>query len=136
MTYHFGMCSEPSPGTPGPQVDPTLGWLSLPAMRFPNEYVWLIFFSSMDIMLTWAILMRGGREVNPIADQIISIWGLTGAILFKFSLMLLVVIVCEVVARQRESLARGLAWTAVVMSALPVCYSLLLLVLHTAQHNQ
>lgn len=41
-------------------------------MRFQNEYVWFVFFSAMDVMLTWVILWRGGREVNPIADRVIT----------------------------------------------------------------
>ncbi len=141
MMYNAGMGSEstqrqpqrsdPRGASPG---DPAaLGWLSLPAMRYPNAYVWLIFFSAMDVMLTWAILARGGREVNPLANEVIEAWGLNGAIIFKFSLMLLVVIVCEVVARSRAPLARTLAWAAVFISAIPVCYSLGLLLAHTLQ---
>ncbi|HVP74186.1 MAG TPA: DUF5658 family protein, partial [Phycisphaerales bacterium] len=98
----------------------TVGWLSLPEMRYQNQYVWFVFFSALDIMLTWAILRRGGREVNPVADQIIDMWGLTGAILFKFSLTMLVVIVCEVVGRKRLSTGTWLATTAMVVSAIPV----------------
>src|SRR5687767_11346014 len=89
----------PPPPPPAPEDGP-LGWLSMPEMRYPSDYVWFIFFSSLDIMLTWAILSRGGSEVNPIADEVIDIWGLPGAIIFKFSLTVLVIIVCEVVARQ------------------------------------
>jgi hypothetical protein len=125
--------SEP-PQTSGRATGPHhagVGWLSLPAMRHPNAYVWLVFFSAMDIMLTWAILARGGSEVNPIADSVIMAWGLNGAITFKFSLMLLVIIVCEVVARSREKVARTLAWAAVIISATPVFYSLGLLLIHT-----
>jgi len=99
-------------------------------MRFQNEYVWFVFFSAMDIMLTWVILWRGGREVNPIADRVIAAWGLTGAILFKFCLAVLVIVACEVVARQRVPLARWLAVTAVAVSSLPVFYSLILLLRH------
>jgi hypothetical protein len=113
----------------------TVGWLSLPEMRYQNQYVWFVFFSALDIMLTWAILRRGGREVNPVADQIIDMWGLTGAILFKFSLTMLVVIVCEVVGRKRLSTGTWLATTAMVVSAIPVLYSLVLLMMHTLQNG-
>jgi hypothetical protein len=123
----------PEPRRSSAGEDAPLGWLSLPAMRHPNAYVWLLFFSALDVMLTWAILSRGGREVNPIADQVIMAWGLNGAILFKFSLMLLVIIVCEVVARTREPLSRALSRAAVIISAIPVCYSLSLLLIHTLQ---
>ena len=119
--------------TDGETIQQTVHWLSLPEMRFQNQYVWFVFFSALDIMLTWAILSRGGREVNPIADQVIQLWGLNGAIVFKFSITVLVVLVCEVVARQRYAMALGLAITSVVVSSIPVFYSLLLLTVHTMQ---
>lgn len=111
----------------------TIGWLSLPEMRFQNAYVWFVFFSALDIMLTWAILRRSGREVNPLADAVIQAWGLNGAIIFKFSLTVLVVIVCEVVARKQYGTARKLSMAAVVISAMPVTWSMFLLLIHTLQ---
>lgn len=107
------------------------GLFTLPQMRYPNAYVWFLFFSSLDIMLTWAILSRGGTEVNPIADAVIKLWGLVGAIVFKFSLMMFVIVVCEVVGRTHSRRALLLIWLAVIVSAVPVVYSLGLLALHT-----
>jgi hypothetical protein len=123
-----GRAASPAPAAPMP---PTVGWLSLPPLRYPNQYVWFVFFSALDIMLTWAILERGGREVNPLAHVIIDAWGLNGAIAFKFSLTILVIIVCEITARERLGLARMLSITAIIISAMPVLYSLALLVVHT-----
>lgn len=104
---------------------------SLPQMRYSNAYTWFLFFSSLDIMLTWAILSRSGTEVNPLAAAVINIWGLPGAIVFKFSLMMFVIVVCEVVGRMHDRRARFLIWLAVSVSSVPVVYSLGLLVLHT-----
>lgn len=101
-----------------------------PEMRHQSAYVWLIFFSSLDIMLTWAILRRGGEEVNPIARQVIDMWGLHGAIVFKFALMLFVIVSCEVISRRREHVGRRLSWVAVGISAFPVVYSFGLLIDH------
>ncbi len=101
-----------------------------PEMRHQSAYVWLIFFSSLDIMLTWAILRRGGEEVNPIARQVIGMWGLHGAIVFKFALMLFVIVSCEVISRRREHVGRRLSWVAVGISAFPVVYSFGLLIDH------
>jgi len=120
-----------TPATSPAEAEP--GWLSLPAMRFPNAYTWFVFFSALDIMLTWAILQRGGREVNPIADRVIDMWGLPGAILFKFGLTILVVIACEVTARKKPRMGFGLAIIAMCVSAVPVFYSLMLLLLHTIE---
>ncbi|MFO0827925.1 MAG: DUF5658 family protein [Phycisphaerales bacterium] len=108
--------------------------LSVPPMRYQSEYVWLIFFASLDIMLTWAILRRGGEEVNPMARLIIEWWGLNGAIAFKFALMLFVIVSCEIAGRRRDRAGLMLARTAVAISAAPVVYSLGLLVDHFLIH--
>ena len=105
-------------------------WLGLPAMRYPDEYVWFVLFSSMDIMLTWVILNIDGQEANPIAAIVIEAWGLLGAIVFKFSLMLVVVLACEIVGRSRPRAARALAIIAVLVSAMTVFYAIALLAMH------
>ncbi len=99
-------------------------------MRYQSAYLWFVFVSSLDIMLTWAILQRDGTEVNPLAARVIEMWGLPGAIGFKFSLMLFVILVCEWVGRLRDPLARKLVVTATVVSAMPVIWSLSLLLAH------
>ena len=113
------------------EPEPPVGLTQMPHMRYPNEYVWFVFFSSLDIMLTWAILHRGGSEVNPVAALVIDMWGLPGAIAFKFSLTLMVVLVCEVVGRERDRVGRRLSRLAIAISCLPVIYSLGLLTAHT-----
>lgn len=115
---------------PGQAEATSLAAVGAPEMRYQSAYVWLIFFSSLDIMLTWAILRRGGEEVNPVAKQIISLWGLHGAIVFKFALMLFVIVSCEVIGRRRDKAGRRLAYLAVAISAFPVTYSFALLVDH------
>jgi hypothetical protein len=119
------------PGQPGDPREQSLGWLGQPPMRYPNAYVWFVFVSSLDIMLTWAILARDGTEVNPLARIVIDAYGLPGAIVFKFSLMLFVILVCEVIGRQRDRSGQILAWLAVSVSSLPVAWSLVLLTAHT-----
>ncbi len=99
-------------------------------MRYQNAYIWFIFVSSLDIMLTWVILRKGGVEVNPVAEQVISAWGLPGAIGFKFALMLFVIISCEIVGRSRDALARKLILLGILISSFPVVWSTTLLLLH------
>ncbi len=106
------------------------GLLDLPEMRFPELYVWLLFVSSLDIMLTWVILRDGGEEVNPVARLVIDAWGLNGAILFKFGLILFVIISCEVVSRVRPRVAHLLIWFGVLISSFPPVWSVTLLVMH------
>ena len=107
-----------------------LGFAHSPEMHFQNAYVWIIFVSSLDIMLTWRILDRGGMEVNPLAALVIDAWGMQGAIAFKYALMMWVILACEFLARMKGNAGRLLAYTAVVVSATPVVWSLFLLALH------
>ena len=104
--------------------------ISVPEMRYQTSYILFVFVSSMDIMLTWLILLRGGSEVNPIAKLVIDAWGLPGAIGFKFALSLFVIISCEVVGRKRDRLGRALITAGILISGFPVVWSLTLLTLH------
>lgn len=104
-----------------------LGFAHTPEMHFQTAYVWIIFISSLDIMLTWKILDHGGIEVNPLAASVIDAWGMQGAVAFKFALMMWVIVVCEILARLRRSAGKFLAYTAIIVSASPVLWSLALL---------
>src|SRR5262249_30759008 len=50
-------------------LSPALGYWRVmskpgnPPVRYPNEYVWLVFVSALDVMLTWVVLSTGGGEV-------------------------------------------------------------------------
>ncbi len=106
-------------------------FFSLPSLRFQEQYVWLMFFAGMDVMLTWYILERhGGEEVNPVAKRVIDSWGLWGAIGFKFSLLLFVIIASEWIARESLKVAKFLVWFALTISSFPVLYSTTLLIYH------
>ncbi len=108
-----------------------LSFARSPEMRFQNAYVWFIFFSSLDIMLTWKILEIDGVEVNPVAALVIDAWGMQGAVAFKFALVMWVIVMCELLARLRMSTGKAIAIAAICLSALPVVWSLVLLTLHT-----
>ena len=96
---------------------------SMPEMIYQNLYLWFILVSSMDIMLTWRILRGGGHEVNPVAKLVIDSWGLPGAILFKFALMLFVIVACEIIGRKQPHTGRILIIIAISISSLPVVWS-------------
>ena len=96
----------------------------MPALRYQDEYVWLIFLAGMDVMLTWYILERHqGLELNPVAKIVIDAWGLWGAIGFKFSLVLFVILACEWISRDKLSVGKFLIWFALIVSSAPVIYS-------------
>lgn len=118
----FNARMDPQPKRPG--------FLSLPAMLHENAYIAFVFFSCCDIVLTWVILRKGGTEVNPVAAVVIRDWGLSGAVGFKFSLTLFVIVLCEVISRIRPRTGRALAIASVLVSASPVVWSGVLLTRH------
>lgn len=95
-------------------------------MLFPDFYVWYVFASALDVMVTYAILEHfNGWEVNALAARLVERYGHWGLILLKFSSVVVVIGVCELVGRARPRLGRGLAIAAIVMGALPVGIGLL-----------
>ena len=101
-----------------------LGWLSLPAMRYPRPYAWFVVVSALDIVFTWTVLLLGGKEVNAIADMVIAFAGAKGIIIYKFCLVVLVIVLCEVIGRRRNKVAKRLAEWSVALTAIPVVMSI------------
>ena len=114
-------------------------WRSLPQMRYQNAYVWIVFFSFMDVLLTWVILLFGedaAVEINPVARLVIEGWGdldgfgMAGASGLKFTLVVLAIVICEIVGRSSDRKGRWLAWVLAVIAAVPVVWSLGLLLMN------
>ena len=104
------------------------GWVSLPQMRYQNSYVWLVLVSALDVMLTLVVLVGlDGYEVNPVAAAVIHHKGFVWAVVFKFAIVLLVILICEAIGRLDDRTGRALAKAAVLISALPVVYTFALL---------
>jgi hypothetical protein len=101
-----------------------------PHVRYPDQYVWFVFVSALDLMLTWIVLHFGGREANGIANTILQRFGLVGFVIFKFGLVVLVICLCEVIGRRNDRVARRIASFAVAVTCLPVLLSIVLLVTH------
>ena len=95
-----------------------LGFLR--AASYPTAYALFVVFSSLDVLFTWAILYRHGRELNAIADWVIRVSQLPGLCAFKFSMVVLVVLICEMVGRRQPETGARLARWAVILSAFPV----------------
>jgi hypothetical protein len=96
-------------------------------MLYQNRYVWFIFISSLDLMLTWVILYFGGREVNPLAQHILRHFGLYGMVAFKLSLVLLVILLCEGIGRRSPTAGQWLASASIMLASVPVLLSFFLL---------
>ncbi len=105
-----------------------IGWFAIPPMLHPRCYKWFVFISASDVVLTWFILLLGGTEVNVIADAVIANAGLQGILIYKFCLVVLVVMICEIVGRRRPGVGRNLARAAIAIAALPVVLSIAQLV--------
>ena len=97
-------------------------------MLYQNEYAWFVLVSALDVMLTWVILVLGGREVNAVANSVLSRWGLRGLVAFKFALVVFVILICEAVGRRRPETGRKLARAAVAITCFPLVWAGLLLV--------
>ncbi|HYF13760.1 MAG TPA: DUF5658 family protein [Phycisphaerales bacterium] len=89
--------------------------------RYPEQYVWYLFAASLDIMLTFAIIEHfGGSEVNAVADALLRRFGLWGLIGLKYSTVVVVIAICELIGAKYDSVGKKLALVAIAVSALPV----------------
>lgn len=98
---------------------------------YPNRYVWFVFLSAMDVMMTYVVLRFGGSEANNVAAWILYHWGFIGMIIFKFVLVALVIIICEYVGRRNRSYGRLLIHAGLVLTCLPVVIAFGLLIIET-----
>jgi uncharacterized membrane protein len=102
----------------------------MPEMRYQNAYTWLVLVSALDVMLTLVVLVAmNGFEINPVAAAVIHTLGYGWAIIFKFAIVVLVVLICEVVGRMNDRSGRKLARAAVAINSLPVIYTFGLLMI-------
>ncbi len=142
--------SEAAPGPEpagGPGPPPSTGAADTPSqprgkrsVRYPNAYVWFVFLAALDIMLTYLILHPvlfshdpfmtepRGAEVNALADWIIQRWDVPGMVAFKFLLVALVVVLCEIIGRHKQETGRRIAEWAVAITAIPVILALIQMV--------
>src|SRR3954453_1155137 len=89
-------------------------------VRYPSEYTWLVFIASLDLMFTWIVLHRGGREANLVAHGVIERFGLWGLTAFKFGVVFFVICLCEMIGRRHPTRGRLLALIAIALNCVPV----------------
>lgn len=94
-------------------------------MRYENAYVWFVFLSALDLLFTWLVFDRGGYEANALAATVLRHTGLVGLVLFKFAVVLFVIMLCEGVGRKSVTAGRTLAVAAVGITCLPVALAIL-----------
>lgn len=81
--------------------------------------------------MTYCVLQLGGAEVNPLALAWLQLFGHWGLIVLKYTSLLIVVAICEMIARRQTSTGQRLAEWAVVIAALPVVLGLVQIAGHT-----
>lgn len=84
-------------------------------VMFPNHYAWFVLASTLDILMTAIVLNLGGIEVNPIADFVIGRFGMHGAMIFKFLMVIFVVCMCEMIGRRNLARGRQVASFAIIV---------------------
>ena len=111
-------------------------FLSSPQVCYPNAYVWLVLVSALDLMLTMLVLfVWEGFEANPVAEAVIEEMGFVWAIVFKFAIVVLVVIICEYIGRRDKRGGQTLAVGAVIINSIPVAYTFALLLIDNYQNT-
>lgn len=104
------------------------------AVLYPDRYVWYLFASTLDIIVTVTLLRHlGFREANSFAQKSIDYFGTWGLIGLKFLSVIVVIFICEYVGRRRERLGRTLALLAIAASLFPVAFAMAQIVLGMAQ---
>lgn len=89
-------------------------------MLYENLYVWFVFVSFLDLILTWTILYLGGREANPLARHFLDTFGIGGMVAFKLALVVLVIVLCEWVGRHSHSAGKRLVSVGIFITCVPV----------------
>ncbi|MBX3356849.1 MAG: hypothetical protein KF745_00320 [Phycisphaeraceae bacterium] len=97
-----------------------------------EPYVWLVLVGALDVILTWIVLFFGGSEVNPIAERALAVAGHWGLIGLKFTVVCVVVLICEYIAMHRPALSRRVAVVGVAISSIPIVMALAQLTAHMA----
>ena len=105
------------------------GWLDMPPVLYPKAYLSFVLLAALDVALTWCVLILGGIELNYLADVGILYWDKTGLLVYKFCLVTLVIICCEVIGRARYATGRRLARFSVVISCVPIVMAVVQLVM-------
>jgi hypothetical protein len=102
-----------------------------------GETALFILASTLDAMLTRYLLWNGGPnsgiffvEANPIPRYFLESWGLNGLTYFKFALVALVAVICQVIARSRIDVARRVLNFASIVVMGVVIYSVVLMMQH------
>jgi hypothetical protein len=113
------------------------GWhsLPLPALRLEVETLVYFIVNALDVWMTYLLLTHEKFEfieANPLARYFLYGWGAKGLVWFKVSLVGLVTLICQVIARKRPDIARRVLLMAIAIVSGVVIYSMHLFVRHSS----
>lgn len=112
----------------------TLYLLLRQGLPLEGETALFILASTLDVMMTWYLLFHGGSdhriwvESNPLPRYFLDSWGFDALVYFKFSLVALVALICQFVARHKIEVARRVLNFATLLVTGVVIYSIALMV--------
>lgn len=87
-----------------------------------------ILVNALDVFMTYLLLVTGSfRESNQLANYFIAHWGIRGMVYFKFSLVAVVTVIAQIVARKKMETGRKLLNFGSLIVAGVVIYSFVLL---------
>jgi hypothetical protein len=108
--------------------------------RLPLEAETMMFVlaSTLDVVMTRYLLNNSASdghiwfvESNPIPRYFLESWGPHALVYFKFSLVALVTVICQFIARSKIAVARRVLNFATLIVMAVVVYSVVLMVQHT-----
>jgi hypothetical protein len=97
-----------------------------------SESLVLLLVSLLDLFMTYALLRQGMRfyESNPVARWFFARWNMAGMVGFKFLVIALAIVACEVVERRRPGVGRLILKLGIVAGSAVAIYSSLLFYRH------
>jgi hypothetical protein len=101
-----------------------------------TETVLFVMASTLDALLTLFLLRYGGEnghtfiESNPIPRYFLESWGLGGLVYFKFALVTVIALICQIIARRKIEVARRVLNFASLVVMGVVIYSAALMLQH------
>lgn len=88
---------------------------------YPDRYVWYVFVSALDIIITVTVLVHlGMREANTFAQWSIDHFGTWGLVGLKFLSVIVVIGICEYIGRRDPRRGGRLAYIAIGLSLIPI----------------
>lgn len=94
-----------------------------------TETSWFALASALDFAVTYILLHHPEVhfvESNPVALFFINHWGIKGMFWFKLSVVILVAMICQIVARRNLELARNVLYLGTAVVGGVVVYSVFL----------